>query len=65
MAGAARSWPWPVLVDDERSTAANAYGVSGFPFFALYDADGELVLRTSGELDTDELGPMISDALGR
>ena len=39
---------YPVLT--ERGTAAQAYGVAGFPFLVVVDADGTVLARTSGEL---------------
>lgn len=48
-------WQPPVLVDDERGAAAEAYGVTGFPFFVFVGADGNVVARHAGELAIDEL----------
>lgn len=47
-------WTAPVLVDGNDS-AAEAAGLSAYPFFVATDADGTVVLRTSGELSTDAL----------
>jgi hypothetical protein len=33
-------WPYPVLLDDEESTAAIAMGIDAYPYFLLLDADG-------------------------
>ncbi|MCA1784013.1 MAG: TlpA family protein disulfide reductase [Intrasporangiaceae bacterium] len=41
-------YPGPVMVDDARSTASEAFGLSGTPFWVAVDADGEVVWRTSG-----------------
>lgn len=57
------SFPWPVMADGPNNEAAGAFGVSAFPFFVLYDADGKVALRTSGELDTSQLTGMITAAL--
>jgi hypothetical protein len=43
-------WPFPVLADDEAGSAASAYGLNGFPFLVLIDADGRVSARYSGEL---------------
>ena len=45
----------PTLVDDAEATAANAYGLSGFPFAVAIDADGQVVARTSGEVGSEGL----------
>ena len=47
-------WTAPVLVDADNS-AAQAVGLSAYPFFVAIDGDGRVVLRTSGELTTDQL----------
>jgi thiol-disulfide isomerase/thioredoxin len=47
------AWPFPVMADDAEGTAAAAYGLQGFPFLVLVDADGIVTLRTSGELGDD------------
>lgn len=46
-------WPAPVLLDDDGNTAADAYGLSGYPFFAFVNADGIVVGRMSGSLGVD------------
>jgi len=47
------AWPFPVMADDADGTAAAAYGLQGFPFLVLVDADGTVTMRTSGELGDD------------
>lgn len=61
---AKEGWPWPVLADDELATAANAYGVSGFPFLVVVDAEGKVAGRTSGEKTVDELADFVAQSLG-
>lgn len=46
-------WPAPVLLDDGSNTAADAYGLSGYPFFAFVNADGVVVGRMSGSMGVD------------
>ena len=55
-------WTAPVLADDESSTAAQAYGLSSFPYFVVVDADGTVVMRASGELSTDEFDAAVEAA---
>jgi thiol-disulfide isomerase/thioredoxin len=47
-------WTAPVLVDADNS-AAQAVGLSAYPFFVAIDGDSRVVVRTSGELTTDQL----------
>ena len=54
------AWPFPAMFDGvdlerEAYVAAEAYGVTGFPFVVLVDGDGTVVDRWSGERDTDEI----------
>jgi thiol-disulfide isomerase/thioredoxin len=44
-------WTIPTLIDP-RGEASEAAGLSGFPFYVWYDAQGNVVARASGELDT-------------
>jgi len=48
-------WTPPVLVDDEKGSAANAYGLTGFPFFVFIDAEGNVASRFAGELTIEAL----------
>lgn len=57
------AWPVPVLADSEGGTAAEAYGVSGFPFFVAIDGDGKVVARHAGPLGRDRLAELI-ESLG-
>ena len=43
-------WTVPTMVDDKASDGASALGVSGFPYFIVFDAQGKVVERTSGEI---------------
>ena len=54
------SWEYPAMLDGvdlERETfvAADAYGVTGFPFVVLVDGDGVVADRWSGERDPAEI----------
>ena len=48
-------WPFNVMVDTASGTAANAYGLSGYPYMVFVDADGKVVGRTSGEVEASDL----------
>ena len=49
-----QGWSVPTMVDDEQNAAAQAYGLSGYPFFVVVDGAGNVVFRTSGELSTEQ-----------
>lgn len=53
-------WPVPTMLDDEAGTAATAFGVSGFPYFAAVDADGTVVARASGEIGVEGVQDLIA-----
>ncbi len=53
----------PMLVDDEANTLATAYGLSAFPFWVVVDADGMVVVRTSGGLGADGFEDLAKAAL--
>ncbi|MFA5774621.1 MAG: TlpA disulfide reductase family protein [Ilumatobacteraceae bacterium] len=46
---------WPVMADSQERTAAQAFGLSGYPFFVLLDAEGKVVGRQSGEVPMADL----------
>jgi hypothetical protein len=52
-------WTAPALVDADDS-AAQAVGLSAYPFFVAVDGDGRVVFRTSGELTADQLDAIAS-----
>ena len=58
-----KGWPWPVMADSENMEAAEAYGVSGFPFFTIVGGDGKVKLRASGEVEVADLTRMVNEAL--
>lgn len=57
-------WPFDVMADSEASEAAAAYGVDGYPFMVILDAEGKVVKRTSGEHELSEITAMVNEALG-
>jgi hypothetical protein len=53
-------WTYPIVVDGvdmdrEALIAADAFGVTGFPFIALIDGDGVVQARWSGQSSADEI----------
>lgn len=50
---AREGWEGDVLLDDEETTAARAYGLAGYPFLVFLDANGRVVARTSGEIPAE------------
>lgn len=58
----AEDWPFDVLVDSEDSEISAAYGVRSFPAFAVVGADGNVVMRASGELNPEQLDALVQAA---
>jgi thiol-disulfide isomerase/thioredoxin len=56
-------WTAPVIVDADNS-AAEAAGLSAYPFFVAVNADGTVAVRTSGELTTDQLDAVAARIAG-
>jgi thiol-disulfide isomerase/thioredoxin len=59
-------WRFPTLADGidlERQVfiAGNAFGVSGFPFVTLIDADGIVLARWAGERTADEIAALLAE----
>jgi thiol-disulfide isomerase/thioredoxin len=55
---------WPVIADSADKKAANAFGLSGYPFFVLVDAQGKVFTRLSGEIPMDQLTEIINQMIG-
>lgn len=55
-------WPVPTIYDDAAGSAGTAYGLSGFPFWAILDNDGVVQSRFSGELSTEQLQSVVDFA---
>jgi thiol-disulfide isomerase/thioredoxin len=55
-------WSVPTIVDDKQNQAGNAFGVSGFPYFVVTDAQGKVVYRTSGEITEDQWNALLEAA---
>ena len=59
----AKNWTWPVMADSTNSDAARAFGVGGFPMFAIIGSDGKVKIRSSGELPIADLDALVKQAL--
>jgi len=57
-------WKAPVLADSDKQEAADAFGLSAFPYFVALDGSGKVVARTSGEISTDDFVALAQKALG-
>jgi thiol-disulfide isomerase/thioredoxin len=57
-------WEVPTLADSDDKQAADAFGLSAFPFFVAVDASGKVVARTSGELTTEQFADLLDRARG-
>ena len=55
---------WPVIADSADKKAANAFGLAGYPYFVLVDAQGNVFKRLSGEIPMDELTAIIDQMIG-
>lgn len=55
-------WTGDRLFDDEESTGAAAYGLSGFPLLVFMDADGTVVQRLDGEQPRDVIEAAVDAA---
>jgi len=54
------NWPRPVLADDKASSAAQAYGLSGFPYYVVLDAESRVAARSSGEKTVAEVQALLA-----
>jgi thiol-disulfide isomerase/thioredoxin len=58
-------WTWPALADSVEMTAAEAYGVTGYPFMVVVGPDGNVKGRTSGQKELAVLDAWVQATLGR
>jgi thiol-disulfide isomerase/thioredoxin len=52
-------WRDPVMADDADMSAAEAYGLSAYPYFVALDKDGRVVARDTGELTQDAVRELV------
>ncbi|NNK91750.1 MAG: TlpA family protein disulfide reductase [Acidimicrobiia bacterium] len=50
----------PVIVDSEDGLVAQAFGMTGTPFYAFLDGDNNLVRRVSGQIDIASLEAILA-----
>lgn len=55
-------WPTPLIVDGDEDPVAQAYGLTGTPYFVVTDAQDRVVFRASGALTTDQLDALVAAA---
>ncbi len=48
---AEEEWPATVLLDSDDDSLSVGFGLTGFPFWVVVDADGNVAGRASGEID--------------
>ncbi len=48
-------WNSPVLVDDDESSVAQAFGLEAFPYWVFVDGEGRVVGRAAGRLPMDTI----------
>ena len=53
-------FPFPVMADSDAFAAAAAFGLPSYPYFVVLDANGKVVLRTTGEIDPNSLTPVLN-----
>ncbi|MGH8915588.1 MAG: TlpA family protein disulfide reductase [Acidimicrobiia bacterium] len=55
-------WTPPVIMDDEISTIAASFGMSGTPFYVVLDGENKNLGRVSGEIGTEGLDTLVAIA---
>jgi cytochrome c biogenesis protein CcmG, thiol:disulfide interchange protein DsbE len=58
----ARNWEFGVLADSETNEIASAYGVTAYPAFVVVGADGNVIVRSTGELPAAQLQAFVAAA---
>ena len=55
-------WTVPVIADDSDLSALRSFGSGGFPYWVFLDGDGNVVRRSSGELEIGTLQGFLQEA---
>jgi thiol-disulfide isomerase/thioredoxin len=58
---ASEGWEPPILLDDEAQTAAKSWGLTGFPYVVMLDADGNVWQRGSGEIPVEDIDRLANE----
>ncbi len=58
-----KGWQWPVMADDDASTAFITAGGSGFPYTVLVGADGNVIAREAGNRPADVIKAWLDASL--
>ena len=56
-------WTAKTLADSAEQQAADAFGLSSFPYFVAVDGAGKVVVRTSGEITTGQFAELAQSTL--
>ena len=48
-------WPFAAMADSPTGAAAEAYGISAYPYFVMVDADGKVAARGTGEISPEQI----------
>lgn len=54
-------WTGDILLDDPDGTAANAWGLTGYPYLVFVDSDGKVTRRASGELPIEDFAELVAE----
>jgi thiol-disulfide isomerase/thioredoxin len=52
---ASEGWEPQILLDDEAQTAAKSWGLTGFPYIVMLDAEGDVWQRGTGEIPVEDI----------
>ena len=56
-------WTARTMADSTGQDAADAFGLTAFPYFVAVDGSGKVVARTSGEITTDQFAALAQQTL--
>lgn len=52
-------WDQPLIMDDESSTAGQAFGLTSYPFWVAVGSDGNVLARAAGELGPEQIDSLM------